>query len=493
MPITNKSIFSHFFSGTIFIGVARISTIVLGLVSVMLATRYLTTDAYGTYVLVMLFSNFLVQFMSFGLGLVIPKYLASNENEEYKTTLINTVFHFKIIIVLIVVLLIVGFQPFLAGLIKSDLSADIFSATPAVFLVISFTQLFEAILRGRFKFKAIGIIEIIAEIAELFLLIFLVVVYEFGFWGLLMAKIVTRLIWIALAYRAIQFEHKWEFNIPLLKEMLKFGFPLQLQYIFDFAYSKLDTLIVGSFLGTSGVALYDIARKIPDSLDQLYSVFISVYFPISASVYATEEKEKTDYILNNSIRLIAVLSLFATLITVFFGKDIIILLFSEEYIPIYWALVLLMIGLTLKMVESTLGYSLVAIGEPDKPLYINIMRAIVSLVGNLTLLPILGLTGAALVFILGNLVAIPVNIFFLRRKDISIKSLNFLKLVIVFGFLFSLVFLWGQTTFIARSFIVLLYIPFNFFLSVITIRDFTVVFEEVRSLGLSIKKKLQKE
>jgi O-antigen/teichoic acid export membrane protein len=484
---TNKSIISHFFSGTIFIGIARVSTIVLGIVSVMFATRYLTTDAYGAYVLVMLFSNFLAQFIGFGLGLVIPKYLASNTDDDYKTTLINTVFHFRVIVILVVGLSIIIFRPLIAEFFDNVLLTDMFTATPVVFLLISLTQLFESILRGRFEFRAIGVIEFISEIFELILLILLVAVYQFGFWGLIMAKVATRVIWIVLAYRAIQFEHKWEFDTSLLREMLSFGFPLQMQFILDFVFSKIDTLIVGTLLGTSGVAFYDIARKIPDSLMQLYSVFISVYFPLSANVYATEKREKTDYVLNNSIRLITFLSVFATLIIVFFGKDIIILLFSEEYLAIYWVMVLLMIGLVLDMIEELLGYSLVAIGESDKPLYINIMKSVVSLIGNLAILPILGYTGAAIIYILGNLIALPANIFFLKRKGIAPDLITSLKLLLIFSLLFASFLVWNPGVISSILFLMLLYIPLTLLLSVITLRDISVIFGELSAIWTKLK------
>lgn len=487
---TNRSIISHFFSGTIFIGAARISTIVFGLVSVMLATRNLTTDSYGAYVLVILFGNFLAYFLNFGLGLVIPKYLAGNEDENYKITLINTVFHFRFIVVLLAGLSILIFRPLIANFVNSTLVTDIFTATPIVFFLVSFIQLFESVLRGQFKFRAIGVIEFITEAIELTLLILFVVVYQFGFWGLIMAKVASETIYIALAYRAIQFEHRWEFNAGLLKEMLRFGFPLQMQYIFGFVFSRLDILIVGSLLGTRGVAFYDIAKKIPDSLMQLYSVFISIYFPLSANVYATEEKAKTDYVLNNSIRLIAFLSTFAALIITFFGRDIIILLFSEEYLPSYWVLVLLMIGLTLEMIEEILGYSLVAIGESDKPLYISIMRSVVSLGGNLTILPILGYIGAAIIYILGNLIALPVNIYFLRRKGLSPNLTAFFKQLAVFGLLFSLFLLWDPSTMLLKILLAFLYIPLSILLSVITLQDVSILFDEVLTLWAKLRVKL---
>ena len=492
MP-TNKSIFSHFFSGTIFIGIARASTIVFGLVSVMLATRYLTTEAYGAYVLVMVFSNFLVQFFSFGLGLVIPKYLASNEDENYRTSLINAVFHFRLLTVFTVILLIVSFKPLLEKFFDNALLSDIFTAVPILFFLVSITHLFESILRGQFGFRSIGIIEFVSEASELALLSVFLIVFRLGFWGLILAKFISRIISITLSYRASQFRHKWELNIPLIKEMLKFGFPLQIQYIFDFAYSKLDTIIIGSLLGTRGVAYYDVARKIPDSLMQLYSVFIAVYFPISANIYATEKKEKTDYVLNNSMRLLAFLSVFAALIIVLFGKNIIVLLFSEEYLASYLVLVLLMIGLILDVLENTLGYSLVAIGQPEKPLYVNIVRAVVSLTGNLIILPILGFVGAAIVYILGNIIALPINVLFLRQKDLRPDFSSPLKLLLIFGLSCALFFLWNPANIVTSIVIALLFIPLSFLLSIITVRDFAIVFDEIRSMWDRLQKNIKKK
>jgi O-antigen/teichoic acid export membrane protein len=262
-----------------------------------------------------------------------------------------------------------------------------------------------------------------------------------------------------------------------------------MQFVFDFIFSKLDTLLVGSLLGTKGVAFYDIAKKIPDGLALLYSVFISVYFPLSANVYATETRGKTNYVVNNSMRLVTFLAVFAALVTAFFGKSIIVLLFSEEYLASYWVLVLLMIGLTVDMMEEILGYSLIATGEPDKPLYINIVRAVISLHGNLILLPILGYIGAAIVYIFGNFIALPADVFFLKRKGVSPNLVASLKLFFIFGLLFSAFLLWKPTTFLPAFFLALLYIPLSFFLSVITLRDISILSGEVYTLWTKLRDK----
>lgn len=489
---TNRSIISHFFSGTIFIGIARVSTIVFGLISVMVATRYLTTEAYGAYVLTLTLNNLLVQFFSFGLGLVIPKYLAATDDEDYRITLQNTVLYFRLFSVLGVILIFLICKPVVANFFGTLLSSDIFIALPFLFFLISLSSLFESILRGQLAFRAIGMIEFVSEATELVLLSVFVIVYGLGFWGLLIAKFVARIVSILLSYRVSRFSHRWQFDSLLVKDMLKFGFPLQVQYIFDFAYSKLDTLIIGSLLGTRGVAFYDIARKIPDSLMQLYSVFISVYFPVSANVYATEKEEKTSYILNNSIRLLSFTAMFAAFLSLIFGRDIIILLFSEDYLDSYWVLVLLMFGVALELTEEILGYSLVAIGQPDKPLYINIVRAIVSLAGNLMILPILGFVGAAVVYIWGNLVALPINVFFLRRKNLRPSFSNFIKLIAIFGMLSVLFLLLKSNVLLLKSVIALLFVLLSFLLSVVTLRDTKVVLTEAHLTWSRFTSRLKK-
>lgn len=490
---TNKSIVSYFFSGTFFIGVARASTIVFGLISVMIVTRYLTTEAYGAYVLALTFNNFLVQFFNFGLGLVIPKYLASTEDEHYRIALQNTVLYFRLLSVFVVVLLFVMCKPFLEHFFKSAFFLDIFTALPILFFLFSLSNLFESILRGQLAFRAIGIIEFVSETMELTLLSVFVIVYGLGFWGLLLAKFIARIVSISLSYRVSRFRHRWQFDFLLLKDMLKFGFPLQVQYIFGFAYSKVDTLIIGSLLGTRGVALYDIARKIPDSLMQLYSVFISVYFPVIANVYATGKEKKTNYIINNSIRLLPFAAMFAALLALLFGKEIIVLLFSEEYLASYWVLVLLMFGIVLDMTEEILGYSLVAIGQPDKPLYINIVRAIVSLAGNLIILPILGFVGAAVVYILGNVVAVPMNVFFLNRKDLRPNFSHFIKVIIIFGVLSISFLLWNSNAMPFKVIIAFLFVPLNFLFSVVTFQDTRVAFGEVHLAWSRFTSRLKNE
>jgi O-antigen/teichoic acid export membrane protein len=143
-----------------------------------------------------------------------------------------------------------------------------------------------------------------------------------------------------------------------------------------------------------------------------------------------------------------------------------------------------MIGLNLDFTENTLGYSLVAIGDSDKPLIVNAVRVVVSLLGNLFLIPGLGFVGAALASIVGNLAAIPLDILFLSRRKIVAGIRDYLKPVMVFGACGLVLLFIGSSLGLFRVAIVGLYGMTCLLVSAIRVQDLAAVSKEV-SISLS--------
>lgn len=72
-----------------------------------------------------------------------------------------------------------------------------------------------------------------------------------------------------------------------------------------------------------------------------------------------------------------------------------------------------MFGRNLAVLDNTLGYSLVAIGEPNKPLIVNLVRAIISVLINLVITPIFGFIGASAVAVVSKSIAALLDVYFL--------------------------------------------------------------------------------
>jgi O-antigen/teichoic acid export membrane protein len=267
--------------------------------------------------------------------------------------------------------------------------------------------------------------------------------------------------------------------------MLRFGLPLYANYILDFIFNQAGTFIIGALLGPAQIAFFEYARKIPDSLEMLYGAFRQVYFPFLSKLFGDGKKKEASGMLNHSVRLIAFFGVLGTLIAYFFGEQIIVTFFSAEFLPSSLVFYILMINLTLRIIDETLGYSLVAVGESNKPALINFVRAIITLGAYALLIPIpaLGIIGAALSTIIGTIVANPLNIYFLRRKQVQAKFSTFLKpFAIFFALYLPARFLLPQMNWLLKIAAILIYFLLSFALSVFTKEDIQAISQEITIL-----------
>lgn len=215
--------------------------------------------------------------------------------------------------------------------------------------------------------------------------------------------------------------------------MLRLGMPLQGTYLLSFVHGRLDTLMIGAMMGPSQIAFFEVARRIPEGLMGLCEAFHAVYFPFIARLFAQGERETATQALNNSVRWMSFLTIFGALFALLFGREIVLVLFSETYLPSVPAFVILMVALNLGLVEQTLGYSQVALGDSASPFIINVVRSVASLGGNLLLIPVFGFVGAALVSVMANLAVIPLNMFFLWKRQVHAQFSPYLTPLLIFG------------------------------------------------------------
>lgn len=483
------SVFSRVFAGTISVGFARLSLIVFGLITVIIAVRYISPEEYGAFVLLQVILTFLTEFTGFGLSLAVPRSLAASDEPLFKRRIINTAIWFRVLTAILTSFLILVLRIGLDRYIGPSKWSDWLLYLLVLLGLTCLENTFEWILQGLFLFNLIGLLGTIGILLNLVLTLVFIVYLKLGILGLVYAKLIPIAVQLLIAGVYSKIEYRLEFNRGILKEMLVFGFPLQLQYTLDFSFSRIDTLIIASLLGTSGTAYYEVARKIPDSLTQLFNAFRSVYFPMVTELNASHQYEKASNLLNTSIRGLSFIALLGAMISVAFGKDIILLLFASQYLLIYPVFVVRMVGLSLNILENTLGYSLVAIGEPYKPLIVNIARASISAVGNLLVIPVIGIMGAALVYLSGNIIATPLDIFFLSRKKFFVRTREYLKPLIIFVASTAAFYSFTSPSYFVKLGVMVLFMMSCFFLSVIKKEDFLAISGETRAMVSRLARK----
>jgi O-antigen/teichoic acid export membrane protein len=125
------------------------------------------------------------------------------------------------------------------------------------------------------------------------------------------------------------------------------------------------------------------------------------------------------------------------LISFLFGKEIVVLIFSKQYLPSSMAFSLLMLNFYFKVMATTMGYSFVPAGYPSIPARISAVACIISIVGSLILVPILGFMGVVYSLIVLNIISMLMYYRYLVKFHLNPNIKKFLQplvlLIIVIG------------------------------------------------------------
>jgi O-antigen/teichoic acid export membrane protein len=476
--------------GTFSLGFASFLGMALSLLSTMVVTRHFSAEVFGAYTLLRVLVSFLAQISSFGLGMSVAKFISGTEDESRKQALVSTAIIFRFLATILFSIAAWVTRSWLSLLFGSEVLADLLLFVPVLFLLDSSLGLLRAILQGFLRFNRIAITDLTTNTLNLILIVIVVQYFKIDIFGLILARAIALFVSCIFAYFSIPLKKSIEFRFDALRDLLGFGFPLQLNDILSFIYSRVDTLIIGAFLGPADIAFYEIGRRIPDTLSSLFQSLWSVFYPIMAKLLALGDLKRAARLLNDSIRLVSATSILGTAIVLLWGEDLIRLLFSERYLPSAPIFTLLMISLCISLVGNALGTTLVAIGESNKPPLINLIHTTASLSGNLIFIPAFGITGAAIVSLAGPIMTNPLNVFFLLRRKLDVWVMSYLKPFLVFGGWIVLAVWLKPSGFIEKmSLIVLLLSTFIVF-SIVTRNDLQTLLTESNIESFALRRRL---
>lgn len=479
-----RSTLERFITGTFSTGVSGTITIILGFLCIMIYTRWMPKDEYGAFVILQLIMALVVTTSGFGIDFSIAKFIASTDDEEYKRRLINTTLYYRFATIIVASILILIAKIVIEMIWGSSLITHFLLYLPLLIFFETFATALEYVLSGNLKFMTVGIAGTIYSVTSFFLTVLLVIVLGQGVMGLIYTRILARGCAFLFAYLSCRISHRLEFDWDILKKMLRFGFPLYINSFLNFGFTRADSFIIGGFLGTAETATYEIARKIPESLEMLYNTFVQVYFPIVAKVFTGGDKAKVSKLLNYANRILAFGGVLIAFLVFLFRQEIVLLLFSERYLASGPIFALLTFGLVLTMLDGNLGNTLVAIGESNKPPIVNTIRATISLSGYFVLIPAFGVIGAAISNILATAIVNPVNVFFLMRKKIEASIALYLKPIVLYFIFVQITWLIGMNTYFWSIVLAGIFIIVNFILRVFTYEDIRdLVVEIMQILG----------
>ncbi len=463
-----KDLFDKFVKGVAATSIGVISQIIFGFVGLMVIVRYIPKDEFGVFVLIQAIATFFEVLSNLALEAVSIPWLITNTAEDDKPEAVNAINSYYLIVCIVFTVLIVLCKPLIQHFIDNG---NLLIYVALFFFLNSYFNFFSRILQGLHQYRKIAISLVINGLGKFILVILFVVVFEMDLTGCIYAFLLSLLISIAYQYTIIPVKKRFILNVDIMKKLFRFGIPLAVNNIISFFATKIDRFMISAMNTTIGVAYFEVAAKIPENSQRMYTSFQTVFFPNVSELFARKEISEAEKVIDNSLRFISFVALFGTFIAFLFQDELITIMFSEKYIESAPALSILMVSLCVGLIGNIIGASLVAMGQSDKPLKINIVWAVTNAAGNFVMIPMYGFMGAAYATLLSICLTHPLSVWYLKKSGLKVRISQYLKPMIIFLSCVAFYRVVPGDGLLVRAVMIILFLVGSLALSVFTMSD----------------------
>ena len=423
----------------------------LGFGSRLIVVRYITQSEYGIFALAVVFVGIFSTVATLGLAQGATRYIAyfrgKNELSKIKGVVFSSL-GFPLIASILLSLVLFFASDILSTRVfdEPELSTPLKIFSAAIpFSVL--TGMLITIYRGFDRVDVKVYFQDILHGALFPLLLGGVILLGLAFLGVLYASLAATVItFIAFAIYTIRKPplpmKGGESASPMGKELLLFSLPLLASSMLGIILLWTDTIMLGYFKTASDVGLYNgalpLARLIPIPLTSM----AFIYVPVVSQLYSRglmNEMKRSYQVLT---KWIFVLSFPLFLLLLLFPITTLSFLFGYQYAEAAQALRILSLGLMVHTFLGANGMALLVMGNTRLLMWASLLGAALNVVLNATLIPPLGITGAAIASMVSYLaINVFVSIRLYQLYKIHPFTRNYLKPIIASGIIIFIIYM----------------------------------------------------
>jgi O-antigen/teichoic acid export membrane protein len=178
------------------------------------------------------------------------------------------------------------------------------------------------------------------------------------------------------------------------REWLSVSLPLLLINVVQLAFQRLDIVAVGLLLGAREAGIYAIANRLAVAAASLQKAMLTVVAPRMSSLHWSGQHEEVEHLVLRGLRLVIGPAALVTVVLVVAGAPILGLI-GEPYRAGYLALVVYALGQLASVASGPVGWLATIIGEHRAMARVTVVSALIAILGYATLIPTIGIVGAA--------------------------------------------------------------------------------------------------
>ena len=376
----------YLLKNTVIFSIGNFGTKIISFFLVPLYTNILTTREYGTVDLIYTIGMVLVPLLTLNIGESIMRFALDKDADCDKIMSTGiTILIFGAIIGLLILPIANLFES------VSNYSIYIYLYT----LTLAFSQIFLCYLRGKEFLLKYSIGNIIQSLTiAIFNIIFLIGMKK-GIEGYLMAYILANVctglygFWAGKVNLVIK---KYSIDIELSKSMIKYSVVLIPNSFMWWIMNSSDRMMVSAMISVTANGIYAVAYKIPTLLSTITTIFNQAWS--YSAIREDESEDKEEY--NNGVydNLVTIVIVVATGLLMIM-KPFLSIYVGKEYYAAWHYVPYLIVGFVFMTLGSFIATSYTVHKDSMGFLISGTVGAIINLILNFILIPMMGVSGAA--------------------------------------------------------------------------------------------------
>ena len=413
---------------TIVILSGQIITLTLNMIVMIYIARYLGEEKYGMFSFAIAFINLFAIFGNFGMKPIIIREISGDRTNARKilgTAIIVKLFLAIVSIVsAILAAYLLGYKKQLIILI-AILSVNILIS----YKLTTFRFVFEAIYESELRMEYPIVFRIIDALL-LLVLILLISLFNLSLTKITLFYVLSAIpgFLLTLIFSFKYFKPDFSLDFNLAKWLFVESCPLALYVGLNTLYLSSDIFLLKTLVNDAAVGFYSAAFRLVYPLSFIPTAIVMSLFPLMSKYFYNSQK-KLLKLFYSGIKILVLIGMGMGLVTTFYFKEIIKLLYSSQYLAAAVPLMLLMWAELFFFLNFFFSDFNTSIHQQQRNMYAVFIMLLVNVILNIIIIPVWGINGASIVRVATNMLGFILLHFFISKKiKISLMPI-FIKLI----------------------------------------------------------------
>jgi len=403
-------VIKRLFKDSLIYGASPFISKIIGILLIPIYTRLFSVSEYGIIGLIAGVVGFIGIFMQAGSNNSVQRFYFDADGEGNKNRVLYAGLLITLGVSILVYLLSISFFYFIEDIVTTySVTLSVLIVAITVQFVAQYSTYLKEVMRVVFDPIRYSMIEIFPVLLSALITIFLLMYWEVsllmfytgavvgGVLGVILAIILVRRVFSFIGEQRLADLH----DSKLTSEMFSFAYPFIFVGLSYWVFLTSDRFLLLWFLGEDEVGYYFIGTQVASALLMVTAAFGAAWSPYAMKILSEREDHKA--IFSKVATMWMMVLTFVTVSVMLFSKEILLLLSTDQYTEAADVIPILLFS---NFLLGTTQFTALGISISKKTSILSRYSwivAVVNVVLNLILIPLIGLMGAAIATALCNL------------------------------------------------------------------------------------------